>query len=264
MSILPHRTFCSVRSTHPHLALLTACAALLSACGTTAAPDAPTALAPVKAQLLLPEEPICDATSLDCPPTGGGGSSYSYWNLAQVATISPRAAYVVNVSLSSAAAYSQERNQHYPNQKNLALAFMQNPTPTTASNLQILVTPHAGLNWSEDGCSSPWYADIATLGFTALYSETFAPACRLHDFAYRNVGRVANEAQVASGQTALVNHDALRREVDDQFLRNMLSICAAKTWLVRGTCNTWANTFASAVHNHGRSSWAIWNFTWEE
>ncbi|WP_394649018.1 phospholipase A2, partial [uncultured Deinococcus sp.] len=45
--------------------------------------------------------------------------------------------------------------------------------------------PFAGLDWSRNGCSAP-----AGLGLG--YRELFRPACNVHDFAYRNLGREAH------------------------------------------------------------------------
>ncbi|PTA67547.1 phospholipase A2 [Deinococcus arcticus] len=241
----------------------------LAACGGAAPPEtaapAPTSAAPraptVQPQFIVPEDPSCDPFAIECPvdPGGGGTSFYRYWTLAQVATIDARAAFAVNLTRGSASALDQARAQHYPAQKALV-----DQTPTDWAAVQAQATPHAGLNWSQDGCSTTTLTNILTLGMTALYSQTFGPACRLHDFAYRNIPRLANEAQVASGQRDQVDHVSLRREVDDLFLSNMLDICAGKAWIVRGSCNNWARTFASAVRSYGGSSWAVWNFTWEE
>lgn len=229
---------------------------LLASCSTTPVPQ--DNATPLTAQLLLPEEPICDATSLECPGTGGGGgSSFTYWTLGQVATIDARAAYTVNLALGSVAQYQQEYNQHHTAQVNTINAA---PKPTNWDDIANAATPYAGLNWSQDGCSAPWYAALLTFGMTALYSQTFDSACRLHDFAYRNIGRFSNAAQVASGQTALVDQNALRAEVDARFRANMIAICEKKDWIMRGTCKNWANTFADAVRNHGQSSWQIWSF----
>ncbi|WP_221090106.1 phospholipase A2 [Deinococcus aquaedulcis] len=244
----------------------------LAACGGTTPPETAvpastpaqpttTAVSAVQPQFIVPEDPSCDPYAIECPqdPGGGGTSYYRYWTLAQVATIDARAAYAVNLTRGSAAALDQERAQHYPAQKALV-----DQTPTDWTAVQTQATPYAGLNWSQDGCSTTTLTNILTLGMTALYSQTFGPACRLHDFAYRNIARLANEAQVASGQVDRVDHVALRREVDDLFLNNMLDICVGKAWIVRGSCNNWAKTFASAVRSYGGSSWAVWNFTWEE
>ncbi|ADV68785.1 phospholipase A(2) [Deinococcus maricopensis] len=216
--------------------------ALLTACG-TATPAAPADTASsLNAQYLLPDEPICDATMFECPGGDTGGTSYfRYWTLDQVTSISARAAYAVNISRGPLDAFQQERAQNAG-------------TPGGPASS----TPYANLDWSNDGCSAPWYTSLLTFGQTALYAGTFREACEAHDFAYRNVGRIANEAQVASGQRDTVNHEALRQEIDAAFLRNMKGICDGRSALLRWHCNSWADTFYNAVRKHGQSSWTIW------
>jgi hypothetical protein len=95
-------------------------------------------------------------------------------------------------------------------------------------------------DWSSDGCSVPF-------GFAAA-SARFAPACRLHDFGYRNFG--------GRGR-GLRPTEATRRWIDERFLTEMLRLCAdpvaerpASTY---AGCLRTARTWFWTVRSAGRS-----------
>lgn len=87
-------------------------------------------------------------------------------------------------------------------------------------------------DWSRDGCS--------TSGMGLGYTDTFRPACNVHDFGYRNFHRY----------TTLANETA-RKQVDDNFLNNMNSICYPKSWLSRAACYSAAYAYYTAVRTAG-------------
>lgn len=89
----------------------------------------------------------------------------------------------------------------------------------------------ARLDWSSDGCSAP------VIGSTGR-SFDFTDACRRHDFAYRNLGRL----DAGRKWTA-----ALRARVDSKFLSDMRVHCDARQRRDKAACRAWANLFYSAV-----------------
>ena len=82
-----------------------------------------------------------------------------------------------------------------------------------------------------DGCSVP------VLGSTGRTFDFF-DACRRHDFAYRNLGRL-DDGKWWTPQ--------MRARVDSIFRRDMLANCAGRQPSARATCNAWAETFYRAV-----------------
>ena len=89
----------------------------------------------------------------------------------------------------------------------------------------------ARLNWTTDGCSVP------VLGSSGRTFDFF-DACRRHDFAYRNLGKL-DGGKWWTPQT--------RARVDSVFRRDMLANCAGRQPSARTTCNAWAETFYRAV-----------------
>ena len=87
------------------------------------------------------------------------------------------------------------------------------------------------LDWTTDGCSVP------VLGSTGRTFD-FYDACRRHDFAYRNLGRLDG----GKWWTA-----QMRARVDSVFKKDMLSDCAARSASTRPSCNAWAETYYRAV-----------------
>lgn len=76
---------------------------------------------------------------------------------------------------------------------------------------EFALLPHEGpFDWSTDGCSVPLRATPGT--------ELFEPACRLHDFGYRNLG--------GSG-LGLRPTEAARRWVDGRFHAEMVRLCTS-------------------------------------
>lgn len=87
------------------------------------------------------------------------------------------------------------------------------------------------LDWTTDGCSVP------VIGSTGR-SFDFYNACRRHDFAYRNLGRL-DDGKWWTPQ--------MRARVDAVFRRDMLANCSARPQSTRSTCNAWAETYYRAV-----------------
>jgi hypothetical protein len=87
------------------------------------------------------------------------------------------------------------------------------------------------LTWTTDGCSVP------VLGSTGRTYD-FYNACRRHDFAYRNIGKLDN----GKWWTA-----EMRAKVDDVFKKDMLSDCKQRPKTSRASCTAWAETYYRAV-----------------
>lgn len=90
------------------------------------------------------------------------------------------------------------------------------------------------LTWEYDGCSAP------VIGSTGR-SFDFVDACRRHDFAYRNLGKLDG----GKWWTAQI-----RAQVDSIFKQDMLANCAARSIFSRTTCRIWAETFYRAVRTY--------------
>lgn len=91
--------------------------------------------------------------------------------------------------------------------------------------------PFAGLDWSRNGCSAP---DGLGLG----YRELFRPACNVHDFAYRNLGREAHTPEN-------------RLRSDAALLRNLQTICGSLARAQRPGCLAAASAYVRAVRWRG-------------
>lgn len=87
------------------------------------------------------------------------------------------------------------------------------------------------LDWSTDGCSVP------VIGSTGR-SFDFYDACRRHDFAYRNLGRLDGGKWWTP---------QMRARVDAVFRRDMLADCAARQATTKRSCTAWAETYYRAV-----------------
>ncbi len=87
------------------------------------------------------------------------------------------------------------------------------------------------LTWTTDGCSVP------VLGSTGRTYD-FYNACRRHDFAYRNIGKLDN----GKWWTA-----EMRAKVDEVFKKDMLSDCKQRPKASRASCTAWAETYYRAV-----------------
>lgn len=84
-----------------------------------------------------------------------------------------------------------------------------------------------------DGCSAP------LLGSEGR-SFNFRLPCERHDFAYRNFSALS-----AHGGPAW--NAALRAAVDDQFQRDLQSVCAKRRGSLRLRCDAWVIVFFHAV-----------------
>lgn len=103
------------------------------------------------------------------------------------------------------------------------------------------------LNWSNDGCSLPWYVKALIPAPSLVFSSVFNSACKVHDFGYRNVP-LSWRAQADASGTLPYNY---RLAVDDAFLRNMKNSCS---WWNSVPCNAAAYAFYKAVRWKGGSS----------
>lgn len=91
------------------------------------------------------------------------------------------------------------------------------------------------LNWTTDGCSVPV---LESSGRTF----DFLKACRRHDFAYRNFGKIDGGKRWTS---------SLRARVDAVFLKDMRADCQPRPSVIRKTCRTWAQTYYTFVRTYG-------------
>lgn len=89
------------------------------------------------------------------------------------------------------------------------------------------------LDWRSDKCSAPL---LGSAGKTYDFSD----ACRRHDFAYRNLGRLEGGTRWNA---------ALRRRVDERFMRDMNDGCAARPKVQRSACRAWARLYYTAVRS---------------
>ena len=85
--------------------------------------------------------------------------------------------------------------------------------------------------WDSDKCSAP------ILG-SAGKTYDFSDSCRRHDFAYRNLGRMDGGKHWTA---------ALRTRVDNRFMTDMRSQCAARPSVQRTACRAWARLYFNAV-----------------
>ncbi|MCD0157317.1 phospholipase [Deinococcus sp. 14RED07] len=97
---------------------------------------------------------------------------------------------------------------------------------------------YSGLDWRSNGCSAP-------SGFGLGYSETFRPACDVHDFGYRNLPDLTNKVTWPYNKT----------RTDNAFLDNMQAICAAKSLVKRPACYAAATAYHRVVLVAGWANW---------
>lgn len=87
------------------------------------------------------------------------------------------------------------------------------------------------LTWTTDGCSVP------VLGSTGRTYD-FYNACRRHDFAYRNIGKLDGGKWWTP---------EMRAKVDEVFKKDMLANCKPRPKTARTSCSAWAETYYTAV-----------------
>lgn len=87
------------------------------------------------------------------------------------------------------------------------------------------------LDWTTDGCSAP------VVGSTGR-SFDFFDACRRHDFAYRNLGKIDGGKLWTS---------SVRARVDAIFKKDMLNDCAKRVGTMKTSCRSWVDLFYSIV-----------------
>ena len=88
------------------------------------------------------------------------------------------------------------------------------------------------LNWTTDGCSAPIVGESGR-------SFNFRDACIRHDFGYRNY--------MARG---MFTADS-RMRIDEQFRRDLDTLCAPKVRTFKVRCAAWAEIFYTAVRLAG-------------
>ena len=94
-------------------------------------------------------------------------------------------------------------------------------------------------DWSTDFCSAPL---VGNSGRTFNFTEP----CRRHDFGYRNTKLLDRHYGAGRYWTA-----GRRKQIDQQFLNDMLAHCASRRFIDRPTCISWAYTFYGAVRIAG-------------
>lgn len=87
------------------------------------------------------------------------------------------------------------------------------------------------LDWSTDLCSAPVVESSGR-------SFDFSDACRRHDFAYRNLGRIDGGRRWTA---------AVRGRVDAVFRADMRTDCDPRPPVARAKCRMWAEAFFRAV-----------------
>lgn len=90
-------------------------------------------------------------------------------------------------------------------------------------------------DWSTDFCSAPL---VGNTGRTFDFTEP----CRRHDFGYRNT-KLLNRRYGAGRYWS----SGRRKEIDRQFLNDMLAHCASRRLIDRPTCVSWAYTYYGVV-----------------
>ncbi|MGW7081445.1 phospholipase A2 [Streptomyces sp. NPDC054871] len=99
----------------------------------------------------------------------------------------------------------------------------------------------APYDWSNDGCSVP--------GGMAPYMKLFTPACKLHDFGYRNYG-------TRNQHLSLDPTGPRKQQVDERFLAEMRRLCDKhRPGLIRNkACHGAAHAFYDAVRIGGHKA----------
>lgn len=102
------------------------------------------------------------------------------------------------------------------------------------------------LDWSDDGCSVPWYVELAA-PVLRYASAVFREQCQQHDFGYRNYG--------SAPFPRLDPSEARRRSIDDHFYAQMRIRCGE--WWIRylggqALCSMMAHAYYLAVRLFGR------------
>jgi hypothetical protein len=94
-------------------------------------------------------------------------------------------------------------------------------------------------DWSTDFCSAPL---VGNTGRTFDFTEP----CRRHDFGYRNTKLL--DRRYGAGRYW---NGTRRKQIDQQFLHDMLAHCASRRLIDHPTCISWAYTFYGAVRVAG-------------
>jgi hypothetical protein len=92
------------------------------------------------------------------------------------------------------------------------------------------------LNWNTDYCSGPDQLEFIAGG---IWYERFWPACRRHDFGYRNFG----------GSGRLDPTSERRSYIDNVFRKDMNTVCSQQGFVGRQSCRGSAAAFYVSVHN---------------
>lgn len=94
-------------------------------------------------------------------------------------------------------------------------------------------------DWSTDLCSAPLVGNSGR-------SFDFTEPCRRHDFGYRNTKLF--DQRYGAGRAW---NSAARKQIDRQFLTDMLAHCSARWIIDRPPCMSWAYTYYGAVRVAG-------------
>ena len=239
----------------------------LAACGqSTPTPTSATTSAPIKTQQYSCDVPDPAADPND-PLVVQQPECYNNLNPApaplrvstsdQVAALSPRAAYVVRVAR-DVDYYNEQQSQYFGPQYAqwivLNNLFGGNIPDYAINDLAQHSSPYPNLNWSQDGCSAG----------PETYKDMFDNSCRLHDWAYRNISRIAREDAPSHYQRSLAQIDiddsSLQKEVDEVFLNHMNDRCNV-LW-VPNICRAYAGGFYQGVRWFGYQHWSRGAFEW--
>ena len=184
---------------------LAACGQQVSAPSPTAAPDK------VTAQRLAPNCPVSDDPSNpaplgdpDCPQPL---PPHHIQSLDELGTLSPKGGYVAYVMRGGMGILGTEKSRYLPAQQALHNSGLPDAGVFAQSQ------PYSFINWSSNGCSSPKWVTVITLGY---WNQVFGRACQLHDFGYNNVGPLSSDYE---------SQQSLRNEVDAVFHGEMMATC---------------------------------------
>jgi hypothetical protein len=75
--------------------------------------------------------------------------------------------------------------------------------------------PYNEYDWTDDGCSFPWYVKPLV---PRVFREMWEPACEIHDFGYRNFGK----------GLGLGRDEDHRRWIDDRLKVEMYKLCTRR------------------------------------
>lgn len=119
------------------------------------------------------------------------------------------AGVLVVVAISPPSAHSSQRSQADSVMNRSYDSFVRFKSNTRARPSRF--------DWSDDGCSGPW-------GISNAYRNLFNKPCQLHDFGYRNYGRVDADGR-GRPRLHLGRDEPTRSWIDDRFRTEMVRVC---------------------------------------